>query len=69
MHPQQVRIKSRMQVISADGRRVGCVERMTDSEIITLFPRRHIPLDSIRRVTDEVYIAELYGDLKESPSR
>ena len=67
MDMQLSRIKTNMQVISADGRRVGYVERMTDSEIITHFPCRHISLASIRRVTDDVYIAERFDELRESP--
>lgn len=59
------KIKTHMQVISADGRRVGYVERMTDSVIITHFPCRHIAFGSIRRVTDDVYIAERYEQLRE----
>jgi hypothetical protein len=65
MQPQDAHIKSHMQVISADGRRVGYVERITETEIITVLPCRHISLASIRRVTDDVYIAQRYDDLQE----
>jgi hypothetical protein len=58
----QNRIKTRMQVISADGRRLGYVERIAEAEIITVLPCRHIPLTSIRRVTDDVYVAQRYSD-------
>ena len=58
-------IKSHMQVISADGRLVGYVERLTEAEIITSKPCRHIPLNSIRRVTDEVYIGCRASELEE----
>lgn len=68
MTPQAARIKTNMQVISADGRRVGFVERLTEHEIITVLPCRHIPLASIRRVTEDVYIAQRYGDLLEEQS-
>lgn len=54
-----------MQVITADGRLIGYVERVTDAEIITHFPCRRISLDSIRHVTDDVYITERFDDLRE----
>lgn len=66
MLPIRAHIKFHMQVISADGRRVGYVERVTETEIITLVPCRHIALSSIRRVKDDVYIAQRHSDLQES---
>lgn len=66
MHPQAAWIKTHMEVISADGRRIGYVERITEVEIITLYPCRRILFSSIRRVTDAVYIAERYDELQES---
>ena len=62
MLPQENRIKTRMKVISADGGRMGYVERITEAEIITVLPCRHIPLTSIRCVTDDVYVAQRYSD-------
>ena len=67
MHPQDARIKSRMQVISSDGQRVGYVERLTDTEIITVLPCRHISLASIRDVSDGVHIVERYCDVQNLP--
>ena len=54
-----------MQVNSADDRLVGYVERLTDAEIITSKPCGHIPLNSIRRVTDEDYIGCRASELEE----
>jgi hypothetical protein len=68
VHPQCNLIKSHMQVISADGRRVGYVERLTDSAIITHFPCRRIPVESIRRVTDDVYIDYRLSELEDIPT-
>lgn len=67
MLPQETRIMTRMEVISADGRRVGYVERMTEAQIVTLFPCRHISLASVLRVTDEVHIAQRYSEVQETP--
>lgn len=66
MLPQEYRIKTHMQVISADGRRVGYVERIANNEIVTMLPCCHISLGSIRRVTDDVYISQRYRDIKVS---
>jgi len=60
-------IKTDMQVISADGRRVGYVQRIREADMITSFPHRHIPIASIREVTDEVYITLRYQDVQDDP--
>jgi hypothetical protein len=64
MQAPEVLIKTNMQVISKDGKRVGYVQRLTDAEIITAHPYRHIPFSSIRRVTDDVYVGLRYEDIE-----
>jgi hypothetical protein len=61
-------IKTNMRVISADGYAIGFVQRITETEIITSFPHRHIPIASIREVTDKVYIALRNQDMQDGPS-
>lgn len=45
-----------MEVITADGKRAGYVETVKGAEMVTYSPKRHIPLDCIRRVNEDVYI-------------
>lgn len=50
-------IKPGMEVITKDGKRVGYVASVNTGEIVTRSPQHHIPLDLVRRVDDDVYIA------------
>jgi hypothetical protein len=50
------RIAPGMEVITADGKRAGYVETVVGAEMVTRSPKRHIPLDCIRRVDEDVYI-------------
>ena len=67
MHQSEL-IKTNMQVISSDGRRVGYVQRLTETDIVTSYPHRRIPIASVRRITDEVFIGLRYDEVQDEQS-
>jgi len=50
-------IKPGMEVITSDGKRAGYVVTVLAGELVTRSPERRIPLEWVRRVDDDVYIA------------
>ncbi len=50
-------IRPGMEVITADGKRAGYVAAVESGEIVTRDPKRHLPLDLIRRIDEDVHIS------------
>jgi len=56
-------VRAGMEVITADGKRAGYVVRVESGELVTREPERHLPLDWIRRIDDDVHIGRHYYQL------
>jgi hypothetical protein len=56
-------VRPGMEVITADGKHAGFVVRVESGEVVTREPERHLPLDWIRHVNDDVHIGRRYYQL------
>ncbi|TMJ43325.1 MAG: DUF2171 domain-containing protein [Alphaproteobacteria bacterium] len=56
-------VRAGMEVITADGKHAGYVVRVESGELVTREPERHLPLDWIRRIDDDVHIGRHYYQL------